>query len=95
MEIQLKKFNIHIEKLKNIDLSWSIKDISRLLKQYTNGSYILVFPFCSKKNTQKKWPYFKELIIRLKSNYKNKYSILIAPGLKISRAKFKCSSSLK
>ena len=80
MEIQLKKFNIHIEKLKNIDLSWSIKDISRLLKQYTNGSYILVFPFCSKKNSQKKWPYYKELITRLKSYYKNKFSVLIAPG---------------
>ncbi len=88
MEVQLKKFDIYIEKLKKIDLNWCIKDVSRLIKQYTNRNYILVFPFCSKKNNQKKWPYFKELIIYLKSHYKNKYSILIAPGPgEISEAK--------
>ena len=42
--------------------------------------YILLFPFCSKKLPQKKWPYFKELIQRLKQEFKNKYPILLAPG---------------
>ena len=36
-----------------------------------NNDFILLFPFCSKKLPQKKWPYFKELIIRLKKDYKN------------------------
>jgi len=80
MEIQLKKSGIETEYTKNIDLSWAILDISRLIKQYTNGEYILLFPFCSNKHQNKKWPYFKDLITKLKQDYKNKYPILIAPG---------------
>ena len=80
MEIQLKKSGIETEFIKNIDLSWAISDVTRLKKQYANNEYILLFPFCSKKLPQKKWPYFKELIFRLKKEFKNKYSILIAPG---------------
>ena len=80
MEKQLKKSSIKVKNTKTIDLTWSIKDISRSLKQYTNGEYILVFPFCSKKHTQKKWPYFFELINKIKEIYKNKYPILVAPG---------------
>ncbi len=80
MEKQLKKSHIITKNIKNIDLSWSLKNITRNLKQYTNGDYILIFPFCSKKHIQKKWPYFFELIIKLKETYKNKYPILIAPG---------------
>ena len=33
-----------------------------------------------KKHPKKKWPFFKELIIKLKREFKNKYTILIAPG---------------
>ena len=80
MEKQLQKSNVNIKNTKNIDLGWSIKDISRYLKQYTNGDYILIFPFCSKKHIKKKWPYFLELIIKIKEIYKNKYPILVAPG---------------
>ena len=53
MEVQLKKSNIKIENIHNVNLSWSFIDISRLLKQYTNSEYILVFPFCSKKHIKK------------------------------------------
>ena len=80
MEIQLKKSGIETEFTKNIDLSWAVSNISRLTKRYANNDFILLFPFCSKKHPQKKWPYFKELILRLKKDYKNKYPILIAPG---------------
>ena len=80
MEKQLVKSNINIKNTKNIDLNWSIKDISRNLKQYTNGEYILIFPFCSKKHIQKKWPYFSDLISKIKEIYKNKYPVLVAPG---------------
>ena len=80
MEKQLQKSNVNIKNTKNIDLGWSIKDISRYLKQYTNGDYILIFPFCSKKHIKKKWPYFLELIIKIKEIYKNKYPVLVAPG---------------
>jgi len=80
MEIQLKKSGIQTEFVKNVDLNWAISDISRLIKQYANNDYILLFPFCSKKLPQKKWPFFKDLILRLKQEYKNKYPVLLAPG---------------
>ena len=80
MEIQLKKSGIETEFVKNIDLSWAISDVSRLTKQYANNEYILIFPFCSKKLPQKKWPFFKELISKLKHDYKNKYPVLLVPG---------------
>ena len=80
MEIQLKKSGIDTEFTKNIDLNWATTDISRLLKQYANNEYILLFPFCSIKHQNKKWPYFSELISEIKIDYKNKYPILLAPG---------------
>ncbi len=80
MEKQLKKSKVAVKNTKEINLTWSIQDISRNLKQYTNGDFVLLFPFCSKKNIQKKWPYFDELIIKIKEIYKNKYPVLIAPG---------------
>ena len=80
MERQLKKSNVLIKNTQAINLNWSIKDISRNLKQYTNGDYVLLFPFCSKKHVQKKWPYFSELIVKIKESYKNRYPVLVAPG---------------
>jgi len=80
MEIQLKKSGIDTEFTKNIDLSWAVENISRLVKQYANSEYILLFPFCSSKLRNKKWPHYKELIQKLKQEYKNKYPILLAPG---------------
>ena len=80
MEKQLKKSKVTIKNTQDINLAWSIQDISRNLKQYTNGDFVLLFPFCSKKNIQKKWPYYAELIIKIKEIYKNKYPVLIAPG---------------
>ena len=41
-----------------------------------------VFPFCSPKLVNKKWPYYHILISQLKSKYKGKYDIVIAPGPK-------------
>ena len=80
IEIQLKKSGIETEFTKNIDLSWAVENISHLVKKYTNREYILLFPFCSPKLKQKKWPYYKELIQKLKQEFKNKYSVLLAPG---------------
>ena len=80
MEIQLKKSGIETEFTKNIDLNWAVENTSDLVKKYTNREYILLFPFCSPKHKNKKWPYFKELIQKLKQEFKNKYSVLLAPG---------------
>ncbi len=80
MEIQLKKSGIETEFTKNIDLSWAVENTSHLVKKHTNREYILLFPFCSPKLKNKKWPYYKELIQKLKQEFKNKYSVLLAPG---------------
>ena len=80
MELQLKKINIPLKYIKNIDLSWAKEDLTSLTKKFTNRDYILIFPFCSKKHKNKKWPYFKDLVSQIRRVYKNQYSILIAPG---------------
>ena len=80
MELQLKKSNIPTKYVKDVDLSWAKEDLSNLIKQYTNRDYILLFPFCSKKHLNKKWPYFNDLITKIRREYKNNYSILVAPG---------------
>ena len=79
MGIQLKKSGIETEFTKNIDLNWAVENISHLVKKYTNREYILLFPFCSPKLKNKKWPYYKELIQKLKQEFKNQYSVLLAP----------------
>ncbi len=80
MKTQLVKSGIKTKKINDVDLSWTFVDLDKLIKRYSNGNYILIFPFCSKKHQNKKWPYFKELIIKIKEYYKNKFPILIAPG---------------
>mgnify|MGYP001204832727 CR=1 FL=1 len=80
MEIQLKKSGIKTEKIKKSDLSWSFVNIEKIIKNYTSQQYILIFPFCSKKHPNKKWPFFKELASKITEIYKNKYSILVVPG---------------
>ena len=80
MELQLKKNNIPTKYVKDIDLNWAKEDLSNLIKKHTNRDYILIFPFCSKKHLDKKWPYFNDLITKIRRQYKNNYSILVAPG---------------
>ncbi len=80
MEIQLKRSGVNTNFTNKIDITWMIEDVSRLINQHTNREYIMIFPFCSKKHKEKKWPYYKDLIINLKQYYKNNYSIIIAPG---------------
>jgi len=80
MELQLNKSNIPTKYIKNVDLSWAKEDLSKFTHQYTNRDYILIFPFCSKKHQNKKWPFFKDLTARIRREYKNNYSVLVAPG---------------
>ncbi len=80
MELQLKKSNIPTKYIKNIDLDWAKTDLSLLIKKHTNREYILIFPFCSKKHQNKKWPFFQDLISSIRREYKNNYSILVAPN---------------
>jgi len=80
MEIQLKKSGIKTLNVKKSNLNWAVVNIKNITKNYFNGKYILLFPFCSPKLTNKKWPYYHILISQLKSKYNRKYDIIIAPG---------------
>ena len=80
MEKQLKESQIPTKFIKNVDLNWAKEDLSKLTQQYTNRDYILIFPFSSKKHKDKRWPFFKDLISRIRRDYKNYYSVLVAPG---------------
>jgi len=80
MEIQLKKSGIKTANVKKSNLNWAIVNIRNITKNFFDGKYILIFPFCSPKLTSKKWPYYSILISQLKSKYNRKYHIVIAPG---------------
>ena len=77
---QLEKSGVKTNSVKKSNLAWALTDIKKKLNQITTGEYILVFPFCSKKHQNKKWPFYKELIEKLKIEYSNRYSVIIAPG---------------
>ena len=62
------------------DFSWSCTDISKIKSEYKLEKYIILFPFCSPHLTQKKWPYYNDLIKKIKSQYNDQYKIVVAPG---------------
>ena len=62
------------------DFSWSCADISKIKSEYKLEKYIVLFPFCSPHLTQKKWPYYNDLIEKIKSQYNDEYKIVVAPG---------------
>ena len=80
MEIQLKKSGIKTINVKKSNLNWAITNIRSITKNYINGKYILVFPFCSPKLAHKKWPFYSILVSLLKSKYKGRYEVVVAPG---------------
>ena len=80
MEIQLNKSGVKTVNIKKSNLNWAIVNIRNITKNYFNGKYILIFPFCSPKLIKKKWPYYSILISQLKSKYNKKYDIVLAPG---------------
>jgi len=80
MEIQLKKSGIKTENVKKSNLIWATSNIRNITKNYFDGKYILIFPFCSAKLIVKKWPYYSILVSQLKAKYNTKYEIIVAPG---------------
>ena len=79
-EHQLKSSGISTKNVLKPDFSWSCENISKLKSEFNLDKYILLFPFCSPHLTQKKWPYYKELIDLIKINLNNTYKIIVAPG---------------
>ena len=89
MKTQLQKSGIKTENVNNSNLNWAVINIRNITKNYFDGKYVLIFPFCSEKLTAKKWPYYSILISQLKAKYNTRYEIAVAPGPnEIKKSKF-------
>ena len=77
---QLQTSEINTKHTMFPDFSWSCTDIYKIKSEYELEKYILLFPFCSPHLTQKKWPYYNELIEKIKNQYNDQYKIVVAPG---------------
>ena len=77
---QLKTSGLITKHTMSPDFSWSCSDISKIKSEYKLEKYIVLFPFCSPHLTQKKWPYYNELIEKIKNQYNDQYKIVVAPG---------------
>jgi len=78
-KIQLERSNVKIKYCLKPDFSWAYVDVKKIINKYFGKKFILLFPFCSVKNSQKKWPYFNNLIKLIKAKHPN-IEIAIAPG---------------
>jgi len=77
---QLKTSGLITKYTMSPDFSWSCTDISKIKSEYKLEKYIVLFPFCSPHLIQKKWPYYNELIEKIKNQYNDQYKIVVAPG---------------
>ena len=77
---QLETSNIKTKFTMVPDFTWSCNDISKIKNDYKLEKYILLFPFCSPHLSQKKWPYYNQLIEIIKNKYNDHYKIVVAPG---------------
>tara|TARA_Y100000590_G_scaffold311448_1_gene351855 strand:+ start:1420 stop:2355 length:936 start_codon:yes stop_codon:yes gene_type:complete len=76
---QMDKSQIKTKYTLNPDFSWACINIDQIVNKYFGKKFILIFPFSSPKLSHKQWPYYNELIKKIKSQYNN-FEIVIAPG---------------
>ena len=79
-EHQLKTSNLNTKHTLSPDFSWACSDISKIKTEYNLNKYILLFPFCSPHLTIKRWPYYNELIEKIKNKFSDEFKIVLAPG---------------
>ena len=77
---QLKTSNLNTKHTLSPDFSWACSDISKIKTDYNLNKYILLFPFCSPHLTIKRWPYYNELIEKIKNKFSDEFKIILAPG---------------
>ena len=77
---QLKVSGLKTEHTMNPNFNWSCGDIKDIKEKYKLDKFIILLPFCSPHLSQKKWPYYNELIELIKNKYQGKFKIVIAPG---------------
>ena len=79
-EHQLNKSGLITKNVLKPNFNWSCEDISNLKSIYKLEKYIILFPFSSAHLTIKRWPFYNELIQKIKEKFENKYQIVVAPG---------------
>ena len=77
---QLQTSGLNVKYTMLPDFTWSCTDISKIKSEYNLEKYIVLFPFCSPHLTQKKWPYYNELVEKIKNHYNDQFKIVVAPG---------------
>ena len=77
---QLNVSGIITDKVTKPDFSWSCEDISDIKKKYNLNKFVLLFPFSSSHLTIKRWPYYNQLIAKIKKAFSDDLKIVTAPG---------------
>ena len=77
---QLQTSGINTKHTMFPNFSWSCTDVSKIKSEYKLEKYMVFFPFCSPHLVQKKWPYYNELIDKIKNQYNDQYKIVLVPG---------------
>ena len=77
---QLKTCGLETKHTLKPNFDWSCADISKIKSKFKLEKYIILFPFCSPHLYLKKWPHYNELIKLIKTELKNDYKVVIAPG---------------
>ena len=77
---QLETSGLKTNKIMLPDFTWACENIDEIKNKYNLDKYIVLFPFCSAHLIQKKWPYYNELIEKIKNQYNDQYKIVVAPG---------------
>ena len=77
---QLKTSGLKTKHTLKPNFDWSCTDISQIISKFKLEKYIILFPFCSPHLHLKKWPHYNELIKLIKTELKNDYKVVIAPG---------------
>jgi len=79
-EHQLKSSGLKTKCTTLPDFSWSCSDINIIKSNYKLEKYIVLFPFCTPHLVIKKWPYYNDLIKKIKDQFQNQYKIIVVPG---------------
>ena len=79
-ENQLSKSGLITKNVLKPNFNWSCEDISNIKSIYRLEKYIILFPFSSAHLTVKRWPFYNQLIEKIKEKFKKKYQVIIAPG---------------
>ena len=79
-EHQLKFSGLKTQHTQNPDFNWSCGEIENIKEKYNLDKFIILLPFCSPHLSQKKWPYYNELIELIKNKYQDRFKIVVAPA---------------